>query len=196
MKDNRIRAMRDYCKKSGINREQLPLLNRAYFRKYFPRFISIADRHYDSKFYQWIIESFPEYVFLPEEFQLLMGEDGQVCDSKEELVLHNLFIKWFSKLRIQREAKRFYNKQDNDTYIPDWIIEKDGQEFIVEYFGLYESDLYKGYTEKTKRKIAYYQSLPEYFFINIFPSDFKEVGFNRLLDKFVDIGLVESKLHV
>jgi hypothetical protein len=192
-RENRINAMRTYCRKEGIQRDNLPLLNRAYFRKYFPRFISIADRHYDSKFYQWIIESFPEYVFLPEEFQLLIGEDGQVCDSKEELVLHNLFIEWFPKLRIQREAKRFYNEKDNETYIPDWIVEKDGKEYIIEYFGLYESDLYKGYTEKTKRKIAYYQSLPEYLFINIFPSDFKEVGFDRLHDKFVNNGLVESK---
>jgi hypothetical protein len=192
-RENRINAMRTYCRKEGIRRDQLPLLNRAYFRKYFPRFISIADRHYDSKFYRWIIESFPEYVFLPEEFQLLIGEDGQVCDSKEELVLHNFFIERFPELRIQREAKRFYNKKDNETYIPDWIVGKNGQEYIIEYFGLYESELYKGYTEKTKRKIAYYQSLSDYLFISIFPSDFKEVGFDRLLDKFVSIGLIESK---
>ncbi|MCQ6278698.1 hypothetical protein [Bacillus sp. EB600] len=188
---NRIYAMRAFCEKHGIQREQLPLLNRAYFRKYLPKFISIADRHYDSKFYQWIIESFPEHFFLPEEFQLLMGEDGQVCDSKEELVLHNVFIQWFSIERVKREAQRFFNNKKNEAYIPDWIIENNGQKFIIEYFGLYESNLYKGYTEKTKRKITFYQSLSEYIFVAIFPRDFKKVGFDRLLDKLNMSGLTE-----
>ena len=91
-KEHRIEAMRDYCKKEKISREKIPLLNSAYFRKHFPRFISIADRHYDSKFYNWIMESFPEHNFKPEEFQLLVGEDGQICDSKEELVVHNFLV--------------------------------------------------------------------------------------------------------
>ena len=62
---------------------------------------------------------------------------------------------------------------------------------IVEYFGLYGSDLYPGYTEKTKRKMAFYPSIKEYQFIAIFPKDFKEDGFGRLVKL-----LLEAKLQI
>ncbi|KAB7706552.1 hypothetical protein F9802_10150 [Bacillus aerolatus] len=179
-KEHRVQAMRDYCEKQKVLREGLPLLNRAYFRKYFPRFISVADRHYDSKFYQWIIESFPEYKFSPEEFQLLAGEDGQICDSKEELVLHNFFLRSLPGAKVEREAARFFNDAVNETYIPDWIIEQNGRKYIVEYFGLYGSGLYPGYTEKTERKMVLYPSVSEYQFVAVFPEDFKGGGFGRL----------------
>ena len=190
-KENRIQAMRDYCEKQNISRKELPLLNRAYFRKHFPRFISVVDRHYDSKFYQWINESFPEYKFTSEEFQLLAGNDGQICDSKEELVLHNFFIQSLLGAKIKREATHFFNKEANEFYIPDWIIKQNGRKIIVEYFGLYGSDLYPGYTEKTKRKMAFYPSIKEYQFIAIFPKDFKEDGFGRLVKL-----LLEAKLQI
>ncbi|MCS0543240.1 hypothetical protein NXY55_24990, partial [Aeromonas veronii] len=90
--ENRILALRSFCKRRKIGREKLPSLNRAYFRKYFPRFISMVDRHYDSKFYRWIMESFPEYLFDPTEFKLLVGYDNQICDSKEELAIHNYLL--------------------------------------------------------------------------------------------------------
>ncbi|MBB6447301.1 hypothetical protein [Bacillus benzoevorans] len=180
-RDHRIQAMRDFCHKYKITRKGLPLLNRAYFRKHFPRFISIADRHYDSKFYQWIIESFPEYKFTPEEFELLVGKDGQICDSKEELILHNFFLQTLTDADIQREKVHFRNEQADETYIPDWIIEQNSSKYIVEYFGLYGSGLYPGYTEKAKRKIEFYSSIKDYQFMAIFPADFKEEGFDRLV---------------
>ena len=91
LKENRIQALRTYCEKQNFY--EIPsTFNRAYFRKYFPRFISVADRYYDSHFYQWIMEAFPEHDFLLEEFDLLVADDGQICDSKEELVLHNFLI--------------------------------------------------------------------------------------------------------
>lgn len=179
--NHRIQTMRDYCHKHNISRKGLPLLNRAYFRKHFPRFISIADRHYESKFYHWIIESFPEYQFTPEEFDLLAGKDGQICDSKEELVLHNFFLQTLIDAEVKREKVHFHNEAENETYFPDWIIEQNGSQYIVEYFGLYGSDLYPGYTEKTKRKMEFYPLVKEYQFIAIFPEDFKEEGFDRLV---------------
>ena len=180
-KEHRVEAMRDFCNKEKVSREKIPLLNRAYFRKKFPRFISIADRHYDSKFYKWIMESFPEYNFAPEEFQLLVGEDGQICDSKEELVVHNFLIQHLQEAKIMREAERYFNKECNEFYIPDWIIEQDEHKYIVEYFGLYGSNLFPDYTEKTKRKMGFYDSIEGYQFIAIFPEDFKKEGFSRLV---------------
>jgi hypothetical protein len=101
---NRVQALRAYCEKRKISRESLPLLNRPYFQKHFPRFISMVDRHYDSKFYRWIIESFPEYTFHPEEFNLLVGLDGQFCDSKEELAIHNFLVQMLYSARIERKS--------------------------------------------------------------------------------------------
>ena len=128
LKENRIHALRTYCEKQEFLRDTLPTLNRAYFHKYFPRFISIADRYYDSHFYQWIIEAFPEHDFSLEEFDLLVADDGQICDSKEELVLHNFLIQSVCHAKIEREVVRFFNVKDNETYIPDWIIEQERTE--------------------------------------------------------------------
>lgn len=186
---NRIEALRTYCKKRRINRESLPLLNRAYFQKHFPRFISMVDRHYDSKFYQWIIEAFPEYTFSPEKFNLLVGIDGQTCDSKEEQSIHNFLIYHLGNATVIREGRRFTNKLCEEAYIPDWIIQQNQRKFIVEYFGLYGSDRYKTYEEKARRKIAYYEGLEDYEFICIMPEDFRRKGFNQISSLLEDKGI-------
>ncbi|WP_230200244.1 hypothetical protein [Bacillus niameyensis] len=191
-RENRIHALRNYCKTNQIQRDEIPLLNRSYFRKNFPRFISMVDRHYDSKFYKWIMESFPEHDFHPEEFKLLVGDDGQICDSQEELVIHNYLLQRVLNATIIREQERFFNKQLSEIYIPDWIIEQNRNKYIVEYFGLYNSNLFKGYNEKTERKIQYFNTLPEYKFIAIFPEDFKEEGFGKLERLLNDKGLATS----
>jgi hypothetical protein len=99
---------------------------------------------------------------------------------KKNLIVHNFFIQSLQEAKVQREAVHFFNKEADEVYIPDWIIEQNGHKYIIEYFGLYGSDLYPGYTDKTKRKIAFYPSIAEYQFIAIYPEDFKEEGFERL----------------
>ena len=135
------------------------------------------------------MEAFPERNFSPEEFDLLVADDGQICDSKEELVLHNFLIQSVSYAKIEREAVRFYNGEHDETYIPDWIIEQNGRKYIVEYFGLYGSNLYKGYTEKSERKMAFYPSLSQYTFVAIFPEDFKAEGFGKLAEALGKLGI-------
>lgn len=136
-KKNRINALRTYCKKRNIKRDQIPNLSRAYFQKHFPRFISVVDRHYESKFYLWITEAFPEHHFKAESFKLHIGKGGQLCDSKEELMIHNFLIGNLKNAKVKRESIRFLNSVVDETYIPDWIIEQDGDKYIVEYFGLF-----------------------------------------------------------
>ncbi|MGG3738372.1 hypothetical protein [Aeribacillus pallidus] len=186
---NRVQALRTFCEKRKISRESLPLLNRAYFQKHFPRFISMVDRHYDSKFYRWIIESFPEYTFQPEEFNLLVGIDGQLCDSKEELTIHNFLIQTFVSTKVIRESQRFVNYRYEEVYIPDWIIYQNDRKFIIEYFGLYGSSRYKAYTEKADRKIEFFQSLKDYKLIAIMPDDFKEKGFRTIASLLISNGI-------
>jgi hypothetical protein len=186
---NRVRALRTFCEKRKISRESLPLLNRAYFRKHFPRFISMVDRHYDSKFYRWIMESFPEYTFQPEEFNLLVGVDGQLCDSKEELAIHNFLVQTIVSAKVDRESQRFMNTRYEEVYIPDWVIYQNHRKFIIEYFGLYGSNRYKAYTEKADRKIKFFQSLKDYKFIAIMPDDFREKGFQRIVSLLISKGM-------
>jgi hypothetical protein len=184
---NRVQALRSFCEKRKIGRDLLPLLNRAYFQKHFPRFVSMVDRHYDSKFYRWIMESFPEYTFQPEEYNLLVGIDGQLCDSKEELAIHNFLVQTIVSAKVERESQRFINNLYEEVYIPDWVIYQNHRKFIIEYFGLYDSNRYKSYKEKADRKIEYFQSLKDYEFIAIMPDDFREKGFDRI------ISLLENK---
>ncbi|WP_163526875.1 hypothetical protein [Halobacillus ihumii] len=179
-KENRISALRNFCAKKNLTRKDFPHLTRAYFRKFFPRFISMVDRHYDSKFHLWVMESFPEYQFSPEEFNLLMGSDGQICDSKEELTIHNFLIDSLMNTEINREGKRFTNDLQREVYIPDWIIKQGNKTFILEYFGLYRSNKYRGYTEKTDRKIEFYATLNDYTFIPIMPEEFRNEGFEKI----------------
>lgn len=189
VKENRENALRSYCLENGIISSEIPKLNRAYFQSHFPRFVSLADRYYDSKFHKWIIESFPEHEFKIEQFQLLIGNDAQICDSKEELVIHNLLLQLLPEAEIVREAEKFINGTSCETYIPDWIIEENGKKYIIEYFGLYKSSRYKGYTEKTERKLAYYGSLTSYKFIAIFPEDIKRDGKEYLTNQLMHAGL-------
>nr|WP_304216822.1 DUF4046 domain-containing protein [Fredinandcohnia onubensis] len=180
-KDNRINALRSFCKKRGIGRKDLPSLNRAYFHIKFPRFISMVDRHYDSKFYRWIIESFPEYQFEAKEFQLLLGNDGQLCDSKEEMTIHNYFLERLdNSCEIKREDITFYNNKYDEAYIPDWVICKGSRKFIVEYFGLYGSNRFPSYSLKVRRKQEYFESLLDFTFIPIMPEDFRNVGYVKI----------------
>lgn len=186
---NRVQALRNFCEKKGISRESLPLLNHAYLQKHFPRFISLVDRHYDSKYYRWIIETFPEYIFHPEEFNLLVGIDGQLCDSKEELAIHNFLVETLVSAKVIRESKRFVNNRYEEVYIPDWVIYKNNRKIILEYFGLYGSNRYKPYKEKADRKIEFFQSLKDYEFIAIMPDDFREYGFDKILSLLSNKGI-------
>jgi len=56
-KENRIEALRSYCEKNHIDIKLLPKLSRAYFKNNYPRFVSVLDRHYDSKIHLWIMEA-------------------------------------------------------------------------------------------------------------------------------------------
>lgn len=172
---NRIEALRSYCRKHHIEMMQLPMLSRTYFKKEFPRFVSVIDRHFESKIHLWIMEAFPEHKFTPSDFNLLVGEDGQLCDSKEELYVHNVLLRIFKQATIIREGKRFINRKYNESYIPDWTIQLNGKVILIEYFGLYGSSRFTGYTERANRKIDFYRSLDDFEFVFILPKDLRSI---------------------
>ncbi|MHA6250887.1 hypothetical protein [Oceanobacillus sp. CAU 1775] len=182
-KENRIEALRSYCQSKRKTKQELTKLSRAYFNKNHPRFVSVLDRHYDSKIHLWIIEAFPEHNFSLADFNLLVGDDGQICDSHEELLVHNELIHVFRSGIVTREGNRFTNEKYDEVYLPDWMIQYDNRKIIVEYFGLYGSNRYPGYTEKVVRKIEFYKSLKEYEFVAIFPEDLNQI--ESLLIEFI-----------
>jgi predicted nuclease of restriction endonuclease-like RecB superfamily len=105
---------------------------------------------------------------------LLVGGDGQLCDSKEELAIHNFLVQTIVSAKVIRESQRFVNNRYDEVYIPDWVIYQNDGKFIIEYFGLYGANRYKTYTEKAHRKIEFFQQLKDYEFIPIMPDDFRE----------------------
>ncbi|WP_067729148.1 hypothetical protein [Oceanobacillus damuensis] len=195
-RENRIEALRSYCRKHLVEIEELPMLSRAYFKSKYPRFVSVVDRHFESKIHLWIMEAFPEHEFTPSDFNLLVGDDGQLCDSHEELLVHNALLRIFKDARITREGKRFTNREYNESYLPDWLIELDGKEILVEYFGLYGSSRFPGYNEKANRKIAFYRSLDDFEFVMLLPEDLNRIDsvLNDQLGESGDIGISIQQL--
>ncbi|WP_010196990.1 hypothetical protein [Bacillus sp. m3-13] len=113
------------------------------------------------------MEAFPEHSF-----------------SMEELQIHNFLCEWLQDAHIKREKIKFVNPTTQERYFPDWIVDFQGHTYIIEYFGLYHSNKYKGYREKSNRKITFFQNLDGYIFFPIFPEDFKGVGFDGIKNKF------------
>ncbi|WP_025912091.1 hypothetical protein [Priestia flexa] len=114
--------------------------------------------------------------------------NGVSLDSKEEALIHSYIIKNFTNVNIPNKSENlFKNHKENESYVPDWIINKN---IIVEYFGMYDSSgtkMIKNYTNKAERKIEYFNSLEGYDFIAIFPNDLKSnmQGVKNKLEVFI-----------
>jgi hypothetical protein len=106
------------------------------------------------------------------------SEDGERFDSRDEVLIHQFLKKEFKNVKYfynnVLEKNKWFNIKTNENYVPDWIINNN---IIVEYFGWYneksENETFKGYREKTKRKIDYFSELPSYKFVAVYPSDLK-----------------------
>ena len=84
----------------------------------------------------------------------------------------------------------FNNIKYNENYRPDFVINNTKKDIIIEYFGLYypnsSSNIVKQYVLKTNRKIEYFNSLDNIYFISIFPNDLKDnfKGLNEKVQEF------------
>lgn len=95
-------------------------------------------------------------------------------DSMEELSVYKYIKHNFFQNIEKYKGTMFYNKKNNESYIPDFII-KD-KNIIIEYFGLYvnrEHEFIKDYRNKTHRKIKYFNNIEGYEFIDLYPDDLK-----------------------
>lgn len=142
---------------------------------YFNSFHDIIIFYFKHKFDEDI-----DKTYIMKHRKLLSKDKVNHFDSIQERIVFD-FIKFNMGIsnieNIDRADKRnrFFNKEINEYYYPDFRIRDHDKEIIIEYFGMYlekpTNDTYRNYQSKTQRKISYYNSLKNIEFIGIFPSD-------------------------
>lgn len=179
---NRVKSLKELIEeKLKLELDQIPsVLSYSYLRDCHVRFCAILEIYYNYNIYSWVNECYPN-VFKPDNFNILIAKDNTKVSSKDELILHNYFIDYLYNHKIVYKGNKrdnmgdWYNKEYNENYIPDWII---NDNIIVEYFGWYDIKKYnqhvkfKDYINKTHRKIEYYNKNCE-IFIALYPEDLK-----------------------
>lgn len=133
--------------------------------------------------YEYLAEKYKELSI--EDFNLRIANDGTKCLSKQEVILHNLFLENSINAKYCTKKTLFYNDEIGERYSPDWII---NDNIIVEYYGLYvdhyhNSSLLRDYRLKTERKNKFYKNLKDFKFIDIYPYDLLN-GYEGLKNKF------------
>lgn len=135
---------------------------------------------YDT-FYHMLYDFFGDVIKKEYFINYFIADDGTNLDSNEELLVYE-FIKnnITNKVKTTNRKRRYSYLNKGETYIPDFIIPcKDkSKKVIIEYFGLYnentkEDSIYYEYLQKSNRKIEYFNSLDDVYFIPLFKWDIK-----------------------
>lgn len=110
-------------------------------------------------------------------------------DSYQEKQVYKFIFEQMTKdiLKCSKKDGFYYsNDEYHENYIPDFYIKIDDKTLIIEYFGMYRTDhpnaIFKEYCNKTKRKIKYYNSLENIYFIDLYPNDLLS-GFKGVSEK-------------
>lgn len=121
--------------------------------------------------------------------------DNMRFDSNEELSLYR-YLK--ANYNIIKNNKIFF-KNKNVKYKPDFFINYNQNNIIVEYFGLYKEKpnniVYIKYKEKTIEKIKYFSNLDNYKFIAIYPKDLKS-GFKGVRNKLTSFFMLNFNVDI
>jgi len=142
----------------------------------------IHTKNYYNSYYEWFNTLFPELKLSPDDFKEHISKDGKRLNSLEELKVYET-IKYDLKINItptysKNKHYTYHNEQENENYVPDFIIKKLKDKIIVvEYFGLYKENnshkIFVNYFNKTKRKVTYFQNNKDIYFIGLYPDDLK-----------------------
>lgn len=117
----------------------------------------------------------------------LFDRNGEKCDSTSEKIISDWFIEnniFYIKSPLYKN--HIENEQSNKKF--DWLIRANGNEYLVEYFGLWDTQaknnyLYK-YTKKAKKKIKLlYKNNLHHKAILIFPNDLKNKSLEEIFSK-------------
>jgi len=174
-KDNRIYELKWYIendmKLDDINK--LPLyLTKGRLNKEARSIYYILQNYYNGELFNWVDKCYPN-MFKPKEFNIWYRRDE--FDSIEEQNVHEILVNKFGK-------SLYYNCGDASQRLtingcqPDWLVLCE-KPIIIEYFGMYsdrtDNTMLVEYTNRTNKKISYYDSLSNYDKIYIYPSDLK-----------------------
>lgn len=134
---------------------------------------------------------YPNY-FNKDSFGKKYASDGTKLDSTEEVLIHEWLIKYFNNVKYYEnnndKNNKWYNKIDDENYVADWLINNN---IIVEYFGFLnhynKNEKFSLYAQKTERKIKYFSSLDNYYFVDLYHNDtyFALKGVKEKLIKYI-----------
>lgn len=120
-------------------------------------------------------------IIKKEYFKYWIALDGTELDSNEELLVYE-FIKGNISNMIEATNRKRKTRYINngEMYAPDFLIPcvDKNKKIIIEYFGWYnekytDDKRIKAYTDKAKRKIKYFKSLDNVFFVDLYREDLK-----------------------
>ncbi len=179
-KETRIKSIKEFVELRFNNtKEILNELSLTYLLYNYPKFARVLIIYYKCNIFNMFNDVYPN-IFKPEDFNKI-AKDGILCDSKEEMIVHNYIIDNYNNNNIIHcgRSKKYIisDIKNNVKYIPDWII---NDNIIIEYFGLFYPDktekVFIDYVIKTNQKIKFYNKYCDEnnkIFIALFPCDLK-----------------------
>lgn len=191
LKENRLKSLKELIEfKLNIEFDDIPeKISYPFLVDYNRKFGAICDLYYQSDIFLWVNECYPNH-FNKEDFYNNIAKDGTRLDSKDEVLIHNKMLDNNLKLTYfenkQTAMKDYYNKDEDESYVPDWIV---NDKIILEYFGWYNQKQYMknstitSYIDKANRKINYYKKQDGFVFIDLYPEDIKN-NFHGMVEKF------------
>lgn len=172
-------------------------LNRTVVDYYCKKIGIFAYREFQS-FYNWACESFPEYkdIWKSSDFDVCIAYDGVTCGSKQEMLVYeyikrDLNFEYIINIGKERSGDNIFKyTEDNKErkLCPDFIIKEINinnekkllkKRIVIEYFGLFtktnyqSSDRLTNYYHKTLKKVKYFSSIEDIYFIDLYPEDLK-----------------------
>ena len=119
----------------------------------------------------------------------IFSQERYILDSLEELEIDNFFHEYdIQHIKYNYEKHKSIHSFNYDPtnlikrYEPDWIVNGN---IIVEYFGYLDMET-KLYTNKTIDKIRYYRQLKDYYFVDIYRENLKQLeNVLRIIKKFM-----------
>jgi len=144
----------------------------------------ITENKQYSSFYEWLNKLHPEWNLTSDDFKEHIAFDGSKLNSNEEVLIYTFMKKYFNlnikAIGLNKSKYKFHNIISNENYIPDFFIKHNDKIIIIEYFGLFDDNckdlnnsMFKNYYYKTLRKVEYYKSNPDIYFIDLYPTDLK-----------------------
>lgn len=172
---NRVSATRSMIDEMKIKVDEIPMyISNSVVQSFNKTMYMVLTKYYDGNIYKMINEAYPN-MFKEDMFYITNLKNK--FDSKPEGLVDLILRDYFDiVIYNQRHTENTVTINGNQ---PDWIAIKDGDAYIIEYFGLYEPSQVKStrvrqYIDRTHEKIDSYKRLTGYKTLYIYPQDIKD----------------------